>query len=133
MRPLLLLTALLLACGTTDPTPDGLEFATDGSSFEVGGPISVALSNATDEAVGYNFCQRYWERKVGATWEKIEELFLCIPEYSPLDPGSTAEATMVVPYTLPEGTYRMNVAIQVGDELARIRSNEFTVEPGLNR
>lgn len=133
MRPLLLLTALLLACGTTDPAPAELEFATDGWRFEVGGPITVALSNGTDDAVGYNFCHRAWERKVGAAWEKIEELNICIPEYSTLEPGSTAEETLMVPYILPVGTYRVSTAIQLGDGSVQIRSNEFSVEPGWHR
>ena len=135
MRSLIPALALLLAaaCGTTDPATDALSFATDGTRFEPGGPITVELSNGSDDTVGYNFCQRYWERKVGVTWERFEETHLCTPAFANLAAGATARETLGVPYGLVPGTYRVSAAVRVGDESAPMLSNEFEIEAGLQR
>lgn len=125
--------ALLVGCGTTDPIDDGLQFATKGSRFEPGGTMTVELTNASAAAVGYNFCQRFWERRVGVAWERIEELSICAPAFEQLDAGETTQATLGVPYGLVPGTYRVSAAVLLEDEAAPILSNEFAIELGEQR
>jgi hypothetical protein len=132
--PLLLASlALLAACSSTDPSDAGVHLATDGSRFEVGGPITVELSNESAATITYSFCQRFWERRVGLTWERFEEMNICTPALTHLAPGETASESIAVPYGLVPGTYRVSVAVSVGDEAAPTRSNEFVVELGEQR
>lgn len=136
MRAYNLIASLLLvaACaGSTDPSPEGLRLATGGTAFEPGGAIAVELSNQSEASVGYNFCQRFWERKVGMKWERFEEMILCTPAFARLPAGETATETLGVPYGLVPGTYRVSAAVLVGDESAPILSNEFVIEPGDQR
>ena len=125
--------ALLAACGTTDPTEEGLNFATKGSEFEPGGTITVALTNGSDKTVGYNFCQRFWERKVGLTWERFEEMAICTPAFDQLAAGEAIEMTLGVPYGLVPGTYRVSAAVLLDDTAEPILSNEFEIELGQQR
>ena len=126
--------ALLAACGSaTDPSTEGLRFATEGTRFEQGGAIGIELSNQSDASVGYNFCQRYWERKVGLQWERFEEMILCTPAFAKLPAGETATETLGVPYGLMPGTYRVSAAVLIGDEAEPILSNEFEIELGAQR
>ena len=132
-RNLLAALALIAACGTTDPSDEGLRFATEGSRFEPGGPMTVELSNGSAKTVGFNFCQRFWERKVGGAWERFEEMILCAPAFEQLPAGQTAEATLGVPYGLVPGTYRVSAAVMLGDDSSPILSNEFEIELGEQR
>lgn len=132
-RNLIAALALLAACGTTDPSDTGLRFATDGSRFEPGGPITVELSNGSDKTVGFNFCQRFWERKVGLEWERFEEMILCTPAFEQLPAGQTADATLAVPYGLVPGTWRVSAAVLLDDDSEPILSNEFVIELGEQR
>ena len=125
--------ALLSACGATDPTEEGLQFATKGARFESGGAITVELTNGSADQVGYNFCQRFWERKVGTAWERIEEMALCTPAFDVLGAGETTRATLGVPYGLVPGTYRVSAAVLLDGDSAPILSNEFLVEVGEQR
>ena len=132
-RSLLVTLALLAACGTTDPNVEGLEFATKGSRFESGGTITVELSNGSAKTVGYNFCQRFWERKVGLTWERFEEMAICTPAFQQLPAGETVEMTLGVPYGLVPGTYRVSAAVALDESTEPILSNEFEIELGEQR
>lgn len=123
----------LAACGTTDPSAEGLRFSTDGSHFEAGGAITVALANQSDKAVGFNFCQRFWERKVGLAWERFEDLSICTPAFENLPAGDTAQATLGVPYGLVPGTYRVSAALLLGADPEPILSNEFVIVLGAER
>ena len=132
-RILLAAFALLAACGTTDPTDEGLQFATKGSRFEPGGTITVELTNGSAGPVGYNFCQRFWERRVGVTWERFEEMSICTPAFDQLAAGGKAEATLGVPYGLVPGRYRVSAAVLLDDDAEPILSNEFAIELGEQR
>lgn len=135
MRTRLLLAAfaLLAACGTTDPADEGLQFATKGSRFEPGGSITVELTNGSASPVGYNFCQRFWERRVGPGWERFEEMSICTPAFDQLAAGEKIEATLGVPYGLVPGTYRVSAAVLLDDDAEPILSNEFAIELGEQR
>ena len=135
MRARLVLASLwfLAACSSTAPSEEGLRLATEGTRFEAGGPITVELSNQSGVEVGYNFCQRFWERKVGMQWERFEEMILCAPAFAKLPTGEIAEETLGVPYGLVPGTWRVSAAVLVGDESEPILSNEFVIELGEQR
>ena len=135
MRAQLILASLafLAACGSTAPSDDGLRLATEGTRFEAGGPITLELSNQSAAEVGYNFCQRFWERKIGVRWERFEETILCAPAFAKLPAGETAAETLGVPYGLVPGTWRVSAAVLVGDESEPILSNEFVIELGEQR
>ena len=132
-RSLLAALAVLAACGTTDPADAGLQLATKGSRFEPGGAITIELTNGSETSVGYNFCQRFWERKVGVTWERFEEMILCTPAFDQLAAGESAEMTLGVPYGLVPGTYRVSAAVLLDEEAEPILSNEFSVDLGEQR
>jgi hypothetical protein len=134
MRLLLSLLLLLAACGSaTDPSDEGIDLIAKGEVFEQGGPITVELVNGLDQPVGFNFCQRFWERRVGARWERVEELAICTPAFETLPPGESVERTLGVPYGLTPGVWRVSAAINVGDEPESVISNEFVIEAGLQR
>lgn len=135
MRTRIFLAALAVvaACGTTEPVDDGLQFATKGSRFEPGGVITVELTNGSAKDVGYNFCQRFWERKVVLGWERTYETSICTPAFEPLAAGQKTQATLGVPYGLVPGTYRVSAALLVDENAKPILSNEFAIELGEQR
>ena len=135
MRLLIPLLAVLTACTpATSPIDDGrLELLARGEVFELGGPITLALANGLDEPIGFNFCQRYWERREAGRWQRVEELMICTPAFETLAAGASVERTLGVPYGLTPGVWRVSAALQVGEASESIVSNEFVIEAGLQR
>lgn len=90
----------------------------DADRFEAGADVALALTNHSDETVGYNLCVHSLETRSDGEWtrvEGVEQNQVCTMQLHLLEPGEEAGYQTVLPSALPEGEYRYRVAVHFMD------------------
>lgn len=124
--------ALALACA---PSPDSgvagdVRLSVEPEAPSAGDSITLELSNASDEAVGYNLCTSSLERLSGGEWRAVPSDRVCTMELRTLPPGERARYALILPPDLSPGEYRYVTRVERLDagEGSVLRSGTFRVE-----
>ena len=140
------LVALLLGAATSCqpgvPAPratDGasgssVELRADRDSYRSGDRVTLALTNRTEHRWGYNACSRTVERESAGGWVAVAEPDrVCTMELTLLAPRGGASATTELPQAMPEGRYRIVLALSREDSTGaghtRVASQVVRVAP----
>ena len=126
------LLAALPACGPSmqsDSASPAIQLATEPSSAAPGDTLTLILTNASQEAIGYNLCSSGLERRQGTDWQVVPSNRVCTMELRVLEPGDQATFPVDVPDTLSTGEYRFTTSVDLFDSGGRegLASEAFSV------
>jgi hypothetical protein len=133
------LSLALASTGCSDDQGRGgggvaLTLATDRAAYGPGQSVGLTLTNASDLAVGYNFCDYRLELEQGAQWVRHDDpQRVCERDLLTLDAHASTTGTIILPSPVAAGDYRLRYSGIVTDfqapanDLATVVSPTFTV------
>lgn len=123
----LLLGACTYQSGDIPPQPtDGISLAATPPAASPGSPMSLTLSNGSQQAIGYNLCTSQLQTVSGSV---VRTDRVCTLELRTLEPGRTTTYSYELPTGLPAGQYRFTTDVermQTGGRTS-VTSNAFQV------
>lgn len=132
MRLLLLLMNLLWACASADVPgdPAGLVLRIDNGRHAAGDPVTLVLTNGSNEAAGYNLCPSVLSRESSGEWIAVPSDRVCTMELRSLEPGAEDRMTLELPADLTPGRYRFETTVfgWETDLQSTLRTEAFEVD-----
>jgi hypothetical protein len=130
------LVAFWVACGlVTDESnaPPGIKLLVSPTALTVTDTLHLSLSNVSTARAGYNLCFVSLDRKVADRWAAFPSASSrpCTMELRVLLPGQTARSVLVLPGSVPPGTYRVRTGIEwpLNSRQHEVISEQFSVRP----